>query len=42
MDGIINQASALFMNFSPFIAVIGGVLLALLAIEFLINAFRHK
>lgn len=38
---ILAQASALFGSFEGYITLIIGVLLALVAIEFLINAF-HK
>jgi hypothetical protein len=38
---ILAQASALFNSFEGYITLIIGVLLALVAIEFLINAF-HK
>lgn len=41
-SGILGVASTTLNNFSTIIAIIVGMLLAMLAIEFLIGAFHHK
>lgn len=39
---ILDQASAFLVQLAPYTALIVGILLALVAVEFLIGAIRHK